>query len=77
MCSVKIRHKDKVARCRFFVVPGDGPALLGMPDIKLLSILMIMFNVTEDQQTSRKFDSPENRTIQDPELESKHKIESR
>ena len=32
VCSVKLRHKDKVARCRCFVVLGECPALLGMPD---------------------------------------------
>ena len=35
VCTVKIRHKDKCPKCRFFVVPGDGQALLEMPDIEL------------------------------------------
>ena len=39
MCAVKIRHKEKCANCRLFVVPGDYPALLGMPDTEPLSIL--------------------------------------
>ena len=55
--SVKLRHKDKAARCRIFVVTGDGPALLGMPDIELLVILKITCEVIEDQQVGRKFDS--------------------
>ena len=42
VCIVRLRHKDKTARCRFFVVPGDNPALLGMFDIKLLGIPMII-----------------------------------
>ena len=46
--SIKLRHKDKIARCRFFVVPGDGQELLGMPDIELLSILKIMCEVVDD-----------------------------
>ena len=29
-------HKDKQKPCRFFVVPGGVPALLGMPDVKTL-----------------------------------------
>ena len=45
MCTVKLRHKNKSAQCRFFVVPGDGPALIGMPDIELLSVLRITCNV--------------------------------
>ena len=27
-CMVKLIHQDKDAKCRFFVVPGDGPGLL-------------------------------------------------
>ena len=30
--------------CIFFVVPGDGDALLGMPDIELLNILNVNCN---------------------------------
>ena len=41
MCSVKLNYKDECVKCRFFAVPGDGPVLLGMPDIELLSILKI------------------------------------
>ena len=33
MWTMGLRHKDKFARCRYFVTPGDGPGLLGMPDI--------------------------------------------
>ena len=36
VCAVNMRHKDKVARCRITVVPGDSPALLDMPDMELL-----------------------------------------
>ena len=36
-----VRHKYKIVRSRFFVMPGDGQALLGMPDIELLGILKI------------------------------------
>ena len=39
VCTVKLRHKDKVVRCKFFVLPRDGPVLLGMPDKELLGIL--------------------------------------
>ena len=49
VCTVKLSHKDKIARCRFFVVsfvmPGDGPTLLGMPDIELLGILKLTCDV--------------------------------
>ena len=36
---VELRHKDKTAKCRFFVVPGHDLALLQMPDIEVLGIL--------------------------------------
>ena len=39
---VRLRHKDKNAKCRFFVVLGIGPALLGMLGIELLNVLKIM-----------------------------------
>ena len=45
---VRLKHNDKIVRCTFFVVPGDGQALLGMPDIELLDILKIMCEVEED-----------------------------
>ena len=43
MCTIKLRHKYKTVRCGFYVVPGDGPALLGRPDTELLGILKIMY----------------------------------
>ena len=57
MCAVKLRHKDKVATYRFFVVPGDRPVLLGMPDIEVLGILKIMCEVVKGPKVGRKFDS--------------------
>ena len=55
--SVKIRLKDRVVRCKFFAVPGDSPAVLGIPDMEWLGLLMFMCNVMEGQQDGRKFDS--------------------
>ena len=31
----QIRHRDNTVKCRFFVVPSDGIALLGMPGIDI------------------------------------------
>ena len=53
---MKLRHKDKVVRCRFFVVPGYTQALLGIPEIELHDKLKIMCDVIEGQHTDRKFD---------------------
>ena len=41
LCSNTINHKNKQKLCKFFVVPGNVPTLLGMPHIKLLDILTI------------------------------------
>ena len=37
-CKVKIGNNNKCKTCIFFVVPGDGETLLGMPDIELLNV---------------------------------------
>ena len=57
MCTVKLRHKDNCVKCRLFVVPGDGPSLLGMPDIELLSILRATCDIIGEPHESRKFNS--------------------
>ena len=60
VCTVKLGHKDKVARCRFLAKPGDDPALLGMPYIEMLGILKILgilYKVADGQQVGRKFHS--------------------
>ena len=56
-CTVRLRHKNKINKYGFFVVPGGSPALLGMPDMKLLNILMIMYEVVGNQQAERKLNS--------------------
>ena len=56
MCTVKLRHKDKCVRCRFFVVSGDIPVLLGMLDIELLSILRMACDIIGEPHESGKFD---------------------
>ena len=50
VCTVGLRHKGKIDRCRFFVVAEDSPVLLGMPDIEFLVILKIMCEVVGDQK---------------------------
>ena len=56
MWAVRLRHKDKTAKCRFIVVPGDGRPLPGMPDFKVLDILKIMCEMMGDPHKSRVFD---------------------
>ena len=54
--TVKLRCKDNVTKCRFFVVPSEGPALCGMPDIEVLCVLEIKCEVIDSQQAGKKFD---------------------
>ena len=57
MCTVRLRHQDKNAKFRFFAVPEDGLALLGMPGIKVLNILKTTCEVIGDPHESRKLNS--------------------
>ena len=47
--SVRIGHNDKCIECRFFVVPDNGPALLGMPDVELLSIIRVICEALDNK----------------------------
>ena len=49
-CKVKVEDKNRVKICSFFVVPGNGQALLGMPDIKTLDILTVNCNTIETKE---------------------------
>ena len=51
-CSIRTRSNDKCVKGRFFVVSGDGPALLEMPDIDLLGIMTIMHETIGNKQTT-------------------------
>ena len=76
VCSVNLRHKDKVVRFRFFVVKGDSPALLGTADIELLGILKIMCDVI-GQEADRTFDSQTMETSSDLSYKGNTDIEGR
>ena len=41
MCTVIVEHKNHKKKCRFFVVLGNGQALLGMSDTDVLNIIKI------------------------------------
>ena len=55
--KVKLWHKYKVVKCRFFVAQDDSPTLLGMLDIEVLGMLKIMCKVVNVLQAGRKFNS--------------------
>ena len=44
MCEVVIKFKNIKKRCIFFVVPGNGQALLRMPDTAALKLINININ---------------------------------
>ena len=50
---VKLEHNDKYKICNFFLVPGNGQALLGMPDIELLNILTICCSTIGTEKEDR------------------------
>ena len=39
MCAFQIKFKSITKRCTFFVVPGNGQVLLGMPDTAVLNLI--------------------------------------
>ena len=49
--------------CKFFVVQGNGPALLGMPDIDMLNIIHMNCNRIDTQETDRANNCSTNATI--------------
>ena len=46
-CTVRIENNNKMKMCSFFVVPGNGQHLLGMPNIKTIGILTVNCNTIE------------------------------
>ena len=63
MCTVRLRQKYKNAKCRFFVVSWVGPALLGIPDTEMLSLLRIMCKVISDTHEKQEAQFAGNRSI--------------
>ena len=66
MSTVKLRYTDKCNKCGFFLAPGDGPILLGMPNIELLNILRITLDIIGKPHESRTFDSLKLETSDSP-----------
>ena len=48
-----MEHNDKQKICSFSVVPGNGQALLGRPDIETLNILTVNCNTIGIEKTHR------------------------
>ena len=52
MCTATIKFKNFKKKCVFFVVPGNGQALLGMPDMAVLNIINL--NIDSIQKEIRE-----------------------
>ena len=53
-CTVIISYKNNRKKCEFFVVPGNGQALLGMPDTAALNIINVNIDSIEAEGTQRE-----------------------
>ena len=51
-CTTIIKFKNLKKECVFFVVPGNGQALLGLPDMMALNIINL--NIYSIQQEIRE-----------------------
>ena len=52
VCTVIVEHKNNKKKCRFFVVPWNGQALLGMPDTDALNTIKINIDSIGDENAS-------------------------
>ena len=49
-CMVELEHKNNTKKHYFFVVPGNGQALLAMPDIDVLDVIKINIHAIGAEQ---------------------------
>ena len=53
-CVVQIKFKNMMKRCTFFVVPGNGQALLGIPDTVALNLINLNIDSIQTVATECK-----------------------
>ena len=53
-CTVIITYKNNKKKCEFFVVVGNGQALLGMPDTAALNIINVNIDSIEAEGTQKE-----------------------
>ena len=53
-CTVIIVYKNNRRKCEFFVVPGNGQALLGLPDTEALNMINLNIDSIEAENTQRE-----------------------
>ena len=56
---MEIEHKHKELACKVLVVPGNGSAVLGMPDNELLDILNVRLNTMDTPKRWREINAQE------------------
>ena len=52
--KVRITHKDKEETCQICVVSGGGPALQGIPDVRILELLSVKCNTMKPSPKTGK-----------------------
>ena len=50
-CVITIVYKNNRRECEFFVVPGNGQVLLGMPDTAAFNIINVNIHSIEAEDT--------------------------
>ena len=53
-CAAILSYKNNRRKCEFFVVLGNGQALLGMPDTATLNIINVNIDSIEAEGTQRE-----------------------
>ena len=77
MCAVHIKFKNVKKRCIFFFVPGNGHALIGMPDTAALNIINLNIDsiqaVTLECKTNRGHETHTSRENCTNKITTRHK----
>ena len=51
---VQIMHKGIQKPCRLFIILGEGPVLLGMPDVQTFELLSVNYNTIGQNSKNRQ-----------------------
>ena len=60
---VIIEHNNKLKMCNFFIVPGNGQALLAMPNLEKLNILTISCNTIGTEEAYKDANCSTNTSV--------------
>ena len=77
MCTVEVGHNNNRKKCRLFVVPSNGQALLGMSETDVLNIIKINIHAIGTEQTGDSDKSCANmHTVQEDEPKQETELRS-